>query len=194
MHFLFSFQPQRYTNTDEAYLSWLKRTQITPPRAANHHKKLPTAYLKDLRVHRLSLTYRGAMLNINRYRLRASSCPDIYRNSMTTIAEEKNVWYAGLWDFRDLLVDMFDMSHFADVKFLLFAMSNFLLYFWYDVPYVFLVDYATTIGFSELDSSRLIAIIGIVNMVGEVKFKIKMAEEELELIFVVVSGDFRLVR
>lgn len=39
---------------------------------------------------RHSLTYRGAMLNIGRYRLRASSCPDIYRNSMTTIAEEKD--------------------------------------------------------------------------------------------------------
>jgi hypothetical protein len=32
--------------------------------------------------------YRGAMLNIHKYRLRASSCPDIYRNSMTTIAKE----------------------------------------------------------------------------------------------------------
>lgn len=32
--------------------------------------------------------YRGAMLNIHKYRLRASSCPDIYRNSMTTIARE----------------------------------------------------------------------------------------------------------
>lgn len=53
-------------------------------------RKLPTSYLKDLRVHRHSLTYRGAMLNINRYRLRASSCPDIYRNSMTTIAMEKD--------------------------------------------------------------------------------------------------------
>lgn len=30
------------------------------------------------------------MLNINRYRLRASSCPNIYRNSMTTIAKEKH--------------------------------------------------------------------------------------------------------
>ena len=31
------------------------------------------------------MTYRGAMLNIHKYRLRASSCPDIYRNSMITI-------------------------------------------------------------------------------------------------------------
>lgn len=86
-----ALQPPKHASTDEAYLWWLKRNQITPPRS-NQHKKLPTAYLKDLRVHRLSLTYRGAMLNINRYRLRASSCPDIYRNSMTTIAKEKIEW------------------------------------------------------------------------------------------------------
>lgn len=151
---------------DAAYLWWLKRSQISPPR---QQKKLAnTAYLRDLRVHRLSVTYRGAMLNINRYRLRASSCPDIYRNSMTTIAKEKSQWYAGLWDFWDLLVDMFDFSHFADVKFLLFAISNFFLYTWYDVPYFYLTDHATTLGFSEKDASLLISIIGIINMFGEV--------------------------
>lgn len=163
-------QPPPHANTDEAYLWWLKKSQISPPRM-NPHKKLDAAYLRDLRVHRLSLTYRGAMLNINRYRLRASSCPDIYRNSMTTIAKEKNQWYAVLWDLWDLLVDMFDMSHFSDVKFLLFAISNFLLYTWYDVPYVFLADYANEIGFSQNDSSKLIAIIGIVNMIGEVRIR-----------------------
>lgn len=60
---------------------WLKRQ--------NSARKQPASFLKDLRVHRHSLTYRGAMLNINRYRLRASSCPNIFRNSMTTIAKEK---------------------------------------------------------------------------------------------------------
>lgn len=70
---------------DKAALSlWLRR-QAT----SCHHAKKPPAFLKDLRVHRHSLTYRGAMLNINRYRLRASSCPNIFRNSMTTIAKEK---------------------------------------------------------------------------------------------------------
>lgn len=62
---------------------WLKR------QASGTHKKPPASFLKDLRVHRHSLTYRGAMLNISRYRLRASSCPNIFRNSMTTIAKEK---------------------------------------------------------------------------------------------------------
>lgn len=51
--------------------------------------KIDAAYLRNMRVQRGSITYRGAMLNIHRYRLRASSCPDIYRNSMVTIAEEK---------------------------------------------------------------------------------------------------------
>lgn len=68
---------------DKAALSlWLRRQ-------ATGSTKKPPAFLKDLRVHRHSLTYRGAMLNINRYRLRASSCPNIFRNSMTTIAKEK---------------------------------------------------------------------------------------------------------
>lgn len=87
---------------------------------------------------------------------------------MTTIAKEMNGWYAGLWDFWDLLVDMFDFSHFSDPKFLLFAISNFLLYSWYDVPYVYLTDNAIMQGYSDSDASMLISIIGIVNMVGEV--------------------------
>uniref|UniRef100_A0A182N4D7 Major facilitator superfamily (MFS) profile domain-containing protein n=1 Tax=Anopheles dirus TaxID=7168 RepID=A0A182N4D7_9DIPT len=133
-----------------------------PPAAAT------ASYLKDLRMHRHSLTYRGAMLNIQRYRLRASSCPDIYRNSMTTIAKEKSAWYQGVEEFRTLLVSILDFSYFSDVHYLLFAVSNFLLYTFYDVPYVYLGDNATQIGFSHAQSSMLIAIIGILNMVGEV--------------------------
>lgn len=48
-------------------------------------------YLKNMRVHRNSIHYRGAMLSTHRYRLKASSCPNIYRNSMTTIARENSV-------------------------------------------------------------------------------------------------------
>lgn len=108
------------------------------------------------------------MLNINRYRLRASSCPDIYRNSMTTIAKEKTQWGQGLDEFKSVLMDMLDFSFFSDIRFTLFALSNFLLYAWYDVPYVYLADNAVEIGFSETDASLLIALIGIVNMVGEI--------------------------
>lgn len=149
--------------TEQEFLTWLKHT--------NHHhssQKPTSAYFKDLRMHRHSLTYRGAMLNINRYRLRASSCPDIYRNSMTTIAKEKTAWYQGIDEFKNLFVDILDFSYFADIRFLLFSISNFLLYTWYDVPYVYLADNAIEMGFNEKDASMLISLIGIVNMFGEI--------------------------
>lgn len=163
--------------TDAAWRLWWSKkinldSSLRRSSTFDHTRRLPTAYLKDIRVHRHSLTYRGAMLNINRYRLRASSCPDIYRNSMTTIAKTKLVWYAGLWEFWDLVVDMLDFSHFADSRFLLFAISNFLLHTWYDVPYVYLTDNAIEMGFSETDASILISVIGISNMSGEVSIVI----------------------
>lgn len=77
-------------------------------------------------------------------------------------------WYAGLWDFWDLVVDVMDFSHFRNPAFLLFAISNFLLYMWYDVPYVYIADNGLNKGFNESQSSMLISIIGIVNMFGEV--------------------------
>lgn len=108
------------------------------------------------------------MLNINRYRLRASSCPDIYRNSMTTIAKEKTQWGQGVEEFRAVVLDMLDFSFFSDIRFTLFALSNFFLYTWYDVPYVYLADNAIEIGYTETDASILISMIGIVNMFGEI--------------------------
>ena len=63
-----------------------------------HSSQQNQHYLKGLKVKKRSLTYRGAMLNLPRYRLRASSCPDIYRNSITTIAREKEgVSYYYCW-------------------------------------------------------------------------------------------------
>lgn len=125
--------------------------------------------LKDLRIHRHSLTYRGAMLNINKYRLRASSCPDIYRNSMTTIASDSVSTAQQMYlEFKKLFKDILDFSYFLDIQFLLFAISNFILYTWYDVVYVYLPDFALEHNVSDTDASMLISIIGIVNMLGEI--------------------------
>lgn len=44
-------------------------------------------YFRNMRIHRNSINYRGAIMNTHRYRLKASSCPNIYRNSMTTLAQ-----------------------------------------------------------------------------------------------------------
>lgn len=45
-------------------------------------------YLKNMRFRRGSSVHRGAFLNIHRYKLKASSCPDIYRNSMISLMKE----------------------------------------------------------------------------------------------------------
>lgn len=135
----------------------------------SHSQRHVMDILKDLRIHRHSLTYRGAMLNINKYRLRASSCPDIYRNSMTTIASDTETTVEQLFsEFKRLFKDILDFSYFLDIRFLLFAISNFVLYTWYDVVYVYLPDWAGEHGVSTTDASMLISLIGIVNMFGEI--------------------------
>ena len=48
-------------------------------------------YFRHIKVKRDSISYRTAMLNTNRYRLKASSCPDIYRNSLMTLHHQHEV-------------------------------------------------------------------------------------------------------
>ncbi|XP_015109821.1 monocarboxylate transporter 14 isoform X2 [Diachasma alloeum] len=134
-------------------LPWLRRQFNT-----NTH------YFKDIRVHRNSLMYRGAVMNLHKYRLRASSCPNIYRNSMTTLAKEnEEKWYSEL---VDLLKGMMDFSMFLELHFLLLSLSTILLFTWFIVPYFYLAEHLTRNGYSEADGARLLSIIGITNTIG----------------------------
>ncbi|KAK7869286.1 hypothetical protein R5R35_000897 [Gryllus longicercus] len=124
----------------------------------------PSHYLKGIRVHRNSVMYRGAMLNIHKYKLRASSCPDIFRNSMTTIAQEQEEhWYS---DMLTLLRGMTDFSLFAELHFTLMQLSTVLLFIWFIVPYFYLADYMTENNYTETEASWLLSIIGITNTIG----------------------------
>lgn len=69
----------RHTHNNGEIVSNLRRNV---PLRHSHH-------FHHMRVHRHGMNYRGAMLNTHRYRLKASSCPNIYRNSMTTLAKEE---------------------------------------------------------------------------------------------------------
>ncbi|XP_020292517.1 monocarboxylate transporter 14-like isoform X2 [Pseudomyrmex gracilis] len=123
-----------------------------------------THYFKDIRVHRNSVMYRGASLNLRKYRLRASSCPNIYRNSMITLdKEEEQKWYAEL---VDLLKGMVDFSMFLEFHFLLMSLSTIMLFTWFIVPYFYLAEHLTRNGYSEADAANLLSIIGITNTIG----------------------------
>ncbi|XP_072743081.1 uncharacterized protein [Anoplolepis gracilipes] len=125
-----------------------------------------THYFKDIRVHRNSVMYRGASLNLHKYRLRASSCPDIYRNSMITLAKEnEQKWYDEL---MDLLKNMLDFSMFLELHFLLMSLSTILLFTWFIVPYFYLAEHLTRNGYDESDAANLLSIIGITNTIGMV--------------------------
>ncbi|KAG8191847.1 hypothetical protein JTE90_022835 [Oedothorax gibbosus] len=128
--------------------------------------RLDAAYLRNLKLSRGSITYRGAMLNIHRYRLKASSCPDIFRNSMVTITEEKSCLF--LHDLKDLMLEMFDFSNFKNIGYTIFCLSNFILYACVDVPYVYIPDHATTTGTDKESASLLISVLGVLNCLGVV--------------------------
>lgn len=132
----------------------------------HNHSLRYSNFLKDMRIHRNSIHYRGALLNTHRYRLKASSCPNIYRNSMTTIAREKEeTWYES---FIDALKTMFDFSLFFEFKFCMMSISTLLLFTWYIIPYFYIPDYMLMYNFTEQDGANLISIIGITNTLGMV--------------------------
>lgn len=85
-------------------------------------------YLRNMRIHRNSIHYRGAMLSTHRYRLRTSSCPNIYRNSMTTLAQDTETSWKD--SVMEVLKSMFDMSLFLNPKFASFQTSTVLLFVW----------------------------------------------------------------
>ena len=111
--------------------------------------------LQKLKVRRQSMTYRGARLS-TRNRLRSTaSCPDIYKNARSEDDEEESC--SG------------EMLEYITLPFIVFCISNFLLYFWYDVPYVYTIEYVeNNLHIPNTESTQILSIIGILNTVGEV--------------------------
>lgn len=57
-------------------------------------------YLRRMPLFRTTIMHRGAMLNIPKYRLKASSMPNIYKNSTWSLSTESDydsVWYTRMW-------------------------------------------------------------------------------------------------
>ncbi|KAJ8929980.1 hypothetical protein NQ314_017283 [Rhamnusium bicolor] len=123
-------------------------------------------YLKNLEYKRLSVGHKGAMLNIRGIQISASSCPDIYRNFMTNFAQEKEEkWYD---EFLDILKDLTHISLFLELHFLLLAIATINLFIWFIVPYFYLAEHMTRIGYTEAQASTMLSIIGLTNTIGMV--------------------------
>ncbi|XP_026679386.1 uncharacterized protein LOC103509204 [Diaphorina citri] len=137
-------------------LQWLKRQFSMANRDTN--------YFRNIKMQRNSVVYRNAMLNTRKYKLRASSCPNIFRNSMETINEKGDQkWTTQL---LEMLSDMFDFSMFLELHFLLLSMATVLLFIWFIVPYFYLSDYVIIRGMSDTQASSLLSCIGVLNTIG----------------------------
>jgi len=125
------------------------------------------AETESLKVRRQSMTYRGTRVGGPRVttHVRSSSCPDIYKNTVMEDSQEQETFYSELLhSFQDCL-----SLHYVTLPFVAFCISNFLLYFWYDVPYVYTIEYVENdLKIPNTKSTQILSIIGILNTVGEV--------------------------
>ncbi|KAG7302535.1 hypothetical protein JYU34_012453 [Plutella xylostella] len=136
-----------------------KREWLKKQFSVNYH------YLKDLRMPKNSIMHRNAMLNISKYRLRASSCPNIYKNSMITINEKEEKWYTSC---LSCLGELLDVSLFFEWHFFLLCFGTIVLFVWFIVPYFYLAEHMIHRGFNEDDGAVMLSLIGITNTIGMV--------------------------
>lgn len=139
------------------------------PRLKQHWPNTPRheSYFKNLKLHRQSLIHRGAIFNMNKYRFKASSCPNIYRVSMMSLPKRRDEekWYT---EIVDLVKGMFDYSLFLELHFFLLSLSTITLFVWFIVPYFYLAELMLKHGYTTDDASFTISNIGIANTVGMV--------------------------
>ncbi|XP_045771762.1 monocarboxylate transporter 14-like [Maniola jurtina] len=141
-------------DSKESRKDWFKK-QLS----VNHH------YLKDLKMPLNSISHRNAMLNIKRYKLKASSCPDIFKNSMITVNEQEENWYD---DCVSCLADMFNVSLFKKATFNLLCFGTIIIFVWFIVPYFYLAEHMIQEGYTEDDGAFMLSLIGITNTIGMV--------------------------
>jgi len=121
-----------------------------------------------LRVGRQDLSTAGSIHNRQRT---TSSCPElsvISSESKTSLDTTKTLTSRMAKKIKDLATDMCDLRLFAVPVYSLFFISNFTLAYAYDLPYIYLPDYA--IEQRIANPSFLISIIGIVNTFGQIMY------------------------
>lgn len=151
-----------------------KKQQPLPKKRVRISKYLP--------LYRKGLFFRG---NFARFtgpigQGRSTSCPELHAgcfddsDSDSSDDDDDDDWYF-LWRYlhfskhmKRVLKTLFDPVILKHPLYVLFAASNFILYFWYDVPYIFLADRAIELGMTESKASFLISILGIINTFGQI--------------------------
>jgi len=146
------------------------------------HAKKQVRMSTYLPLYRKGLFFRGNLARLTHvsYSVKASSCPELsVRNWDDSDSESSDEDEEGncIWRYlhfskhmKRVLKTLFDPTILLNPLYIVFAISNFILFFWYDVPYIFLVDRATELGMDEERASLLISTLGIVNTFGQILY------------------------
>lgn len=136
-----------------------------------------------LPLYRTGLFFRGNLSRLQRIdglrgRVRSTSCPELTArrwDDEEESSDDEDEFF--IWKYLHFSKDMkrvfktlFDPSIFRSPLYVVYAISNFLLYFWYDVPYMFVADRAKELGMTETNAAFLISVLGIVNTFGQIAY------------------------
>ena len=128
---------------------------------------------------RKDIFYRGSLIKIAPCTIatcsKASSCPVLsqYQHEDAIAASVDGAPCQTLKfskKVKGVMKEMLDVSILKNPKFVIFCVSNLILYMWYDVPYMFSTDRAIYLGISEALASFLVSILGIINTIGQVLY------------------------
>ncbi|KAL1497870.1 hypothetical protein ABEB36_008757 [Hypothenemus hampei] len=125
-------------------------------------------YLQNIRFRKGSIGYRCAMLNLHRYKLTTSSCPNFLKNSVLEDDDEEE-WYD---EYVDVIKDITNLSLFNELHFSLLSISTIIMCIWFVVPYFYLPVHMTLSGYSENEASFALSLIGFTNIMGMILFGI----------------------
>lgn len=131
-------------------------------------KPLPPASSYGLPLQRKDIFYRGNL--VKGPGKSSASCPNIHVHYETEEDEGDlcSNWFRFSRGVKQVLREMMDLSILRSVIFMYLCLSTFLLYFSYDVPYVFTPDKAVQMGISDESASFLVSIIGITSTFGQI--------------------------
>ncbi|XP_060522457.1 monocarboxylate transporter 9-like isoform X2 [Cylas formicarius] len=123
------------------------------------------SYLKNIRPKTGSVGCNGAMLNIHKYKLTASSCPDFSKDEIDTPPKSEK-WYD---EFLGVLQDLTSFDLFADFHFFLLSIATIIMNTWFVVPHFYLADHMVKCKYEDYQVSLVISIIGGTNVLGMVR-------------------------
>ncbi|XP_061191852.1 monocarboxylate transporter 12-like [Saccostrea echinata] len=149
------------------------------------HKKKPSSQKKNpspqtimqyYPLYRKDLFYRRSLTKFTSTpQIRSRSCPELHLEILDDSSDEEDDDCFPIprllrlsKHIKKMFKLMFDFKIMKNPSFLLFVVSNFILYFWYDVPYVFLNDIAKEEGIEN--PAFIISALGIVNTFGQIMY------------------------